>query len=80
VGALATAINGYVDLQKNQEALLQTIAVRINSLTAKVSYLEGQLGRRVGPPRPITDDGAYRKVPKNFKELRKSLQGPQEGK
>lgn len=80
IGALATAVNGYVELQQNQEALLQTMATKLNALTTKVAYLEGRLERRAGPAKPLTRDKVYRKVPRSFEELRKDLKGQQEGK
>ena len=80
IGALATAVNGYVELQRNQEALLETMSTQLNALTAKVSYLEGRLERNVGPSRPQRKDEAYRKVPSSFEELRKAVKARREGR
>jgi hypothetical protein len=84
IGALATAVNGYVDLQKNQEVLLQTLATRLNSLSAKVAYLEGRIG--VDTPgeapgrllRTLESEGGYPKVPSTIKELRRAAEAHQE--
>lgn len=87
VGALTAAINGYVEIQRNQEILLQTLAARINHLTAKVAYLEGRMEgwpRKVAPTARETErptEGAvrrkkldeYQKLPSTFKELRRAF-------
>lgn len=76
IGALATAVNGYVELQRNQEALLQAMSTKLNALTAKVAYLEGRLERRAGPVKLQTREEVYRKMPRSFEELRKSMKAP----
>lgn len=89
LGALTAAINGYVEIQRNQEVMLQTLATRINQLTAKVAYLEGHTGSRYRKVAPAASEDKraperrkrldeYRKLPTNFKELRRAFQAQQQ--
>jgi hypothetical protein len=89
IGALAAAINGYVELQGNQEALLTVLADRINLLSEKVSYIEGRLDIKhdkfhgVLPKSSESSEEAarpYRAVPGNFEDLKRSIQHQQANK
>ena len=43
IGALATAITGYVEVRRNQDNLLQAVSDKVNAMALKMAYLEGRI-------------------------------------
>jgi len=43
IGTLTAAVNGYLDLEKKNELVLQALASKINALSQEVAYLKGRL-------------------------------------
>jgi len=43
IGALAAAVNGYVQVRKDQNNFLETVSDKLNAITMKVAYLEGRV-------------------------------------